>query len=146
MDTPGSNEVSQKDLQSIAHLNLQTAAAYIYVMTFFDLRNNQDYAAFEKILWKDKGEQDYSRLIVNEIFFVDIFRDSRVTIVVTRMDDQKEEVRESERLSDERVKQIVSEGIKTALDLDFVSPDIVFPVSGKLAFQVSKKLTQFSCS
>lgn len=58
MDTPGSNEVSQKDLQSIAHLNLQTAAAYIYVMSFFDLRNSHDYAAFEQILWKDKGGID----------------------------------------------------------------------------------------
>ena len=82
-------------------------------------------------------------LRMKSLAFVDIFRDSRVAIVVTRMDDQREEVRESERLSDERVKQIVSEGIKTALDLDFVSPDIVFPVSGKLAFQVNKKLTQF---
>ena len=56
VDTPGSNEVSQKDLQSIAHLNLQTVVAYIYVMSFFDLTNSHDYAAFEKILWNDKSE------------------------------------------------------------------------------------------
>lgn len=60
--------------------------------------------------------------------------------MVTRMDESYLDVRESERLSDEDVKQIVSEGIKKALGLDFVSPDIVFPVSGKLAFQVSEKL------
>ena len=69
-----------------------------------------------------------------------------MVIVVTRMDESYLEVKESERLSDENVKLIVSNGIKKALGLDFVSPDIVFPVSGKLAFQVSESILVYTAS
>ena len=55
VDTPGSNEVTQEKLQEIAHLNLQTAAAYIYVMSFSDLRNTDDYNSFKSILGRDTG-------------------------------------------------------------------------------------------
>ena len=55
VDTPGSNEVTQEKLQEIAHLNLQTAAAYIYVMSFSDLRNTDDYNSFKSILERDTG-------------------------------------------------------------------------------------------
>ena len=55
VDTPGSNEVSQEQLKEIAQLDLETAAAYIYVMSFSDVRNEQDYQAFKAILERDKG-------------------------------------------------------------------------------------------
>ena len=68
---------------------------------------------------------------------LDIFRDSRIAVVVTKMDERHSEVRESERLSEEQIKQIVSTGISRALQLEWVSPDIVFPISGKWALEVS---------
>ena len=52
------------------------------------------------------------------------------------MDESHSEVRESTRLSEQQVKQIVSTGISKALCLEEVSPDIVFPVSGKWALEV----------
>ena len=55
VDTPGSNEVSQDDLRKLAHLNLQTATAYIYVMSFNELRNQHDYTAFQHIQERDEG-------------------------------------------------------------------------------------------
>ena len=53
------------------------------------------------------------------------------------MDERHLGVKESEMLSEQRIKQIVSIGIRRALQLEVVSPDIVFPVSGKWALEVS---------
>ena len=55
VDTPGSNEVSQDKLKKLAYLNLQTATAYIYVMSFTELRNQHDYTAFGHIQERDQG-------------------------------------------------------------------------------------------
>ena len=65
----------------------------------------------------------------------DIFVDHRITVVVTRMDEMYSEMNENARLSEQKVKQIVSSKISEALCLK-VSPDIVVPVSGKWALEV----------
>ena len=56
VDTAGSNEAGQTELQHMAHVNLQTAAAYIYVMSYIELRNEQDYEALAAIFKKDKSK------------------------------------------------------------------------------------------
>ena len=56
VDTAGSNEAGQTELQRMAHVNLQTAAVYIYVMSYIELRNEQDYEALAAILKKDKSK------------------------------------------------------------------------------------------
>ena len=56
VDTPGSNEVGQVNLQKIADLNLKTASAYIYVMTYSDIKNKEDYEALKIIHKRDEGE------------------------------------------------------------------------------------------
>ena len=39
----------------MAKINLQTAAAYIYVMSYAELSNEQDYEAFNAIMERDKS-------------------------------------------------------------------------------------------
>ena len=56
VDTAGFNEVGQVDLQHMVKINLQTAAAYIYVMSYTELRNEQDYEAFKAIMERDKSK------------------------------------------------------------------------------------------
>ena len=53
VDTPGSNEVGEEDLQKISELNLKSAAAYIFVMKYDDIMNIADYDAFKIIYERD---------------------------------------------------------------------------------------------
>ena len=53
------------------------------------------------------------------------------------MDESYRSVKKDDRkLTESKVKQIVSSGIQKALKLDDVSPGIVYPLSGDFAFQV----------
>ena len=54
VDLPGSNEVCQKKLANIAKLNVETATAFLYVMTYTELRNEQDFEAIKAIYNKDR--------------------------------------------------------------------------------------------
>ena len=58
VDMPGSNEVCQEKLSHMSTVNMETAAAHIYVMSYDQLRNEQDYEAFKKL--KDKDPGNYS--------------------------------------------------------------------------------------
>ena len=40
----------------MAEVNLQTAAAYIYVMSYTELKNKQDFEAFKSIMERDKSK------------------------------------------------------------------------------------------
>lgn len=55
VDMPGSNEVCQEKLSHVSTINMETAAAHIYVMSYDQLRNEQDYEAFKKLKEKDPG-------------------------------------------------------------------------------------------
>ena len=55
VDTPGSNEVGEVQLQQIADIALQTTSAYIYVMTYSDIKNREDYRALKSIYERDQG-------------------------------------------------------------------------------------------
>ena len=63
-----------------------------------------------------------------------------MAVVVTKMDESHKAVRPNERLTKQKVKEIVSSETVKALKLQIVSPKIVFPVSGGLAFQVKVTL------
>ena len=56
VDLPGSNEVCQKKLANIAKLNVETATSFLYVMTYDELRNKQDFSAIRLIYDRDKRE------------------------------------------------------------------------------------------
>ena len=56
VDTPGSNEVGEDNLQKISELNLKSAAAYIFVMKYDDIKNKEDYEAFKTIYERDPRE------------------------------------------------------------------------------------------
>ena len=66
----------------------------------------------------------------------DIFRDGRIAVVVNKMDEKYLEVDRSAQLSEQQVKQIVSNGITEALQIEVVPPDSVIPVCGKWAMEV----------
>ena len=55
VDTPGSDEVGQTQLQTIAHLNLKSAAAYVYVMKYDDCQSVSSYEPFRLIYNRDHG-------------------------------------------------------------------------------------------
>ena len=59
-----------------------------------------------------------------------------MAVAVTKMDESHRVVKPNERLTKQKVKEIVSSETVKALKLQNVSPEIVFPVSGDLAFQV----------
>ena len=57
------------------------------------------------------------------------------------MDESYRAVRkDTKKLTEPRVKEIVSSGIQQALKLNRVSPEIVYPLSGDFAFQVCLNL------
>ena len=56
VDLPGSNEVSQQKLAKFAKLNVETATSFLYVMTYTDLRNSQDFDAIKAIYNRDKSK------------------------------------------------------------------------------------------
>ena len=55
VDTPGSDEVGQEELQRLAQVNVDTAAAYIYVMRYDDSKAEADYNTFKAIHARDRG-------------------------------------------------------------------------------------------
>ena len=55
IDTPGSDEVGQTQLQNIASLNLKSAAAYVYVMKYDDCLSVSSYEPFRLIHDRDQG-------------------------------------------------------------------------------------------
>ena len=112
VDTAGSNEAGQTELQHMALVNRRTAAVYIYVMSYSQLRNEQDYEAFRDIFQRDKSKilylylphvlvtsyhacswhsissVSYILLHLIVIFFsvLGIFEDGRMMIVITHFD------------------------------------------------------------
>ena len=54
VDLPSSNELCQKKLANIAKLNMETATAFLYVMTYNELKNEQDFEAIKAIYNKDR--------------------------------------------------------------------------------------------
>lgn len=56
VDTPGSNEVGEAQLQIMAEQNLKSAAAYIFVMKYDDIKNKEDYAALKMIYDRDPSK------------------------------------------------------------------------------------------
>ena len=56
VDLPGSNEACQQKLAKVAKLNVETATAFLYVMTYSELRNNQDYDAIKAIYNSDSSK------------------------------------------------------------------------------------------
>ena len=60
LDTPGSNEVGQVELQQVAELNLRTASAYVYIMTYNDIKNREDYEALKTIHRRDESKFYYT--------------------------------------------------------------------------------------
>ena len=56
VDLPGSNEACQKKLANVAKLNVDTATAFLYVMAYSELRNNQDYDAIKATYDRDRSK------------------------------------------------------------------------------------------
>ena len=56
VDLPGFNEVCQQKLTKSAKLNKETATSFLYVMTYTNLRNNQDFDAIKAIYDRDKSK------------------------------------------------------------------------------------------
>ena len=56
MDLPGSNEVCQQKLAKVAKLNVETATSFLYVMSYIELRNNQDFETIKAIYDSDKSK------------------------------------------------------------------------------------------
>ena len=80
----------------------------------------------------------YNGLIINSVAFsIAVFNEGRVAIAVTKMDESyKAGKKDAKKLTEFKVKEIVSSGIQQALKLNRVSPEIVYPLSGDFAFQV----------
>lgn len=55
VDTPGSDEVGQIELQQLAQANVDAAAAYFYVMDYKYAQCEADYKVFKAIHERDKG-------------------------------------------------------------------------------------------
>ena len=55
VDTPGSDEVGQEELQQLAKVNVDAAAAYIYVMQYDNAKAEADYKTLSAIYARDKG-------------------------------------------------------------------------------------------
>ena len=55
VDSPGSDEFDQDDLQKLAKANVDAAAAYIYVMPLDNAKAKEDYEIFRAIHARDKG-------------------------------------------------------------------------------------------
>ena len=55
VDTPGSDEVGQKELQRLAQVNVDAAAAYIYVMQYSNAKVDADYKSLKAIHARSKG-------------------------------------------------------------------------------------------
>lgn len=68
--------------------------------------------------------------------FVAVFNEGRVVVAVTKMDESYRAVSNDDRISETRVKEIVSREIQRTLKLDRVSPEIIFPLCGDFALQV----------
>ena len=56
VDTPGSHEMGEGGLQKISELNLKSAAAYIFVMKYDDIKNKEDYEFLKIIHERDPRE------------------------------------------------------------------------------------------
>ena len=69
--------------------------------------------------------------------FLAVFNEGRVVVAVTKMDESYRAVRNDDRITETRVKEIVSREIQRTLRLDRVSPEIVFPLCGDFALQVA---------
>ena len=54
VDLPGSDEVCQEKLANVAKLNVETATAFLYVMTYNAIRNKEDYEAIKAIYNRDR--------------------------------------------------------------------------------------------
>ena len=54
VDLPGSNEASQEKLANVAELNVETATAFLYVMTYNELRNKDDFDTVKAIYDRDR--------------------------------------------------------------------------------------------
>ena len=67
---------------------------------------------------------------------VAVFNEGRIVVAVTKMDESYQVAMNDDRITETRVKTIVSEEIQKAFGLDQVSPEIVFPLSGQFALQV----------
>ena len=55
MDTPGSSEAGERQLQGIANFSLHSAAALIFIMKYDDIKNKEDYDALRAIKERDPG-------------------------------------------------------------------------------------------
>ena len=55
VDTPGSDEVGQEELQRLAQVNVDAAAAYIYIMQYDNAKADADYKSFTAIHARSKG-------------------------------------------------------------------------------------------
>ena len=63
VDLPGSNEVCQQKLAKVAEVNVETATSFLYVMTYTELRNCQDFDAIKAIYDRDKSKSMYFSLL-----------------------------------------------------------------------------------
>jgi hypothetical protein len=117
VDTPGSSEVGEKQLQNIAEANLQYGAAFIFVMKYDDLKNKEDYAALAAL--KDRDPE--------------IFESERLTIVITHYDASFQNKENYIHIAD--LKRNVATSISNHLKVP-VSEGIIYPICGKWASDV----------
>ena len=141
VDTAGSNEAGQTELQHMALVNRRTAAVYIYVMSYSQLRNEQDYEAFRDIFQRDKSKILYLLSVISScmlatalLISAGIFEDGRMMIVITHFDMSYNQV--SKELTEQEVKATVISQISRMLPEVTVSKEIIVLVSGLWAYQV----------
>ncbi|XP_019849712.1 PREDICTED: uncharacterized protein LOC109580696 [Amphimedon queenslandica] len=114
VDTPGSNEVGEAQFQIMAEQNLKSAAAYIFVMKYDDIKNKEDYAALKMIYDRDPS----------------IFQSERLTIVITYYDKAYEN--EHSHMTVKAIQELVARTISQEIKAN-VSNNIIIPICGKLA-------------
>ena len=56
VDLPGFNEVLQQKLAKVAKQNVESATSFVYVMSYTQLRNSQDFDAIKAIYDRDKSK------------------------------------------------------------------------------------------
>ena len=149
----------------MALVNRRTAAVCIYVMSYSQLRNEQDYEAFRDIFQRDNSKilylylphvlvtsyhacswhsissVSYILLHLIVIFFsvLGVFEDGRMLIVITHFDMSYNQV--DKELTEQEVKKIVISQISRVVPEVTVSKEIIVLVSGLWAYQV--KCTRF---
>ena len=87
VDLPGSNEACQQKLANVAKLNVETATSFLYVMTYTELRNDQDFETIKAIYNRDKSKllmhiQCHGNVLLFNVFLTNKYMNPSNLIVI----------------------------------------------------------------